>query len=175
MLTVNAYKLSGCRYLYTCCFVVTQYGLNPFRPRGDAYAGGCGRDSQCVCTIRRPTRAPPCSKLSTSSSFFVVFSYSLSVRCQPVVISVGAVHWRKIAPSIYPPTTYGVIWGRGKTAPRYCQTNTGQGPWIWGLMEEPEPGETLTIVEHKHPLPSPYPSQTHTLCSVHILVCSGSL
>ena len=83
--------------------------------------------------------------------------------------------WRKIAPSIYPPTTYGVICGRGKTAPRYCQTNTGQGPWIWGLMEEPEPGETLTIVEHKHPLPSPYPSQTHTICSVHILVCSGSL
>ena len=66
--------------------------------------------------------------------------------------------------SIYPPTTYGVICGRGKTAPRYYQTNTGQGPWIWGLMEEPEPGETLNIVEHKHPLPFPYASQTHTIC-----------
>ena len=77
---------------------MTQYGLNPFRPRGDAYAGGCGRDSQLACTIRRPTRAPPCSKLSTSSSFFVVFSYSLSVRRQPVVISVGAVHGGRLLP-----------------------------------------------------------------------------
>ena len=74
---------------------MTQYGLNPFRPRGDAYAGGCGRDSQRACTIRRPTRAPPYSKLSTS---FVVFSYSLSVRRQPVVISVGAVHGGRLLP-----------------------------------------------------------------------------
>ena len=86
--------------------------------------------------------------------------------------------WRKIAPSIYPPTTYGVIWGRGNTAPRYCQTNTGQGPWIWGLMEEPEPGETLNIVEHKHLLhiPPKHTQFAESICGIiEELVCSGSL
>ena len=118
---------------------------------------------------------------SQCSLLFFLFSYIFSLRQASTCRDQrSGSAWRKIAPSIYPPTTYGVIWGRGKTAPRYCQTNTGQGPWIWELMEEPEPGETLTIVEHKHPsllhIPPKHTQFAQCICGIiEELVCSGSL